>query len=577
MAKLREVPLLISIGFSSCHWCHVLSRETFDDEAAATLINERLVSIKVDREEFPEVDALYMAQARVFTEQLGWPLNVFATPEGGVFFATTYLPPVPTDAQPSFTQVVEAVSEAWASKSEELIIGSRKILEALSEPYSSTRGDPKVAILPSHENLLSVAGELVLEEDEVFGGFTGLAKFPTVPALTFLSEQARAGNEGAMKFTSKTLDVYADSALRDSVDGGFFRYCSKSDFSEPHYERMLYDNAGLLYLYSRHGDSDRAGQLVEFLSSVLLVRGGLGSSQNSESRVDSLLVEGAYYRSSLPERNKLPTPSVDQKVLSGWNGLALSALAEAHIAKIGGSPGLLGERIAKELIRGHVREDGSLIRFSVGGKSSDAPATLEDYGGLSLGLIELGIAIANPQLILKALSLLNFVDGRETLLGRDSVMADRSLYPMQSIEESAVPSGVALFSRALHLASLLTGEKSYKERAQTLIEPFAEQALAIPISSGGVLTSLMYLVSVTQELIVISDHDSEMSDYAIKKRSSSCFVICLTGNQAAAFSDAGIELLRGRENGSTPTAYVCEKGICEKPIYSVEALKLKLE
>ena len=202
-ARVRKVPLLISIGFSSCHWCHVMSRETFDNEAAAALINDRLVSIKVDREEYPEIDALYMAQARVFTDQLGWPLNVFTTPEGGAFFATTYSPPAPTDGQPSFLQVVEAVSQAWNSDSDGLVMYSRKILKALSETNTSVISDSHSASFPSLEDLASAADVLIEEEDQNFGGFAGAAKFPMVPALTFLSEQGRSGNVKAKKFVER--------------------------------------------------------------------------------------------------------------------------------------------------------------------------------------------------------------------------------------------------------------------------------------------------------------------------------------------------------------------------------------
>ena len=576
-ARLRKVPLLISIGFSSCHWCHVMSRETFDNKAAAALINDRLVSIKVDREEYPEVDALYMAQARVFTDQLGWPLNVFATTEGGVFFATTYSPPVPTDERPSFVQVVEAVSKAWNSDSAGLTKYSRRILKALSETKTSIAFDSHSASFPSSEKLASIADALVEEEDQDFGGFAGVAKFPTVPALTFLSDQGRSGNAMSKKFVGRTLEAYARSGLRDPIDGGFFRYCSKYDFSEPHYERMLYDNAGLLSLYSRHGDTVRAGQLVEFMRSVLLVSGGLGSSQNSESSVDGKVSEGGYYRSSLSEREKLPAPLVDSKVLSGWNGLALSALAEAHIAKVPGNPGLLGEQIARELISGHIRNDGSLIRFSVDGKSSDAPATLEDYGGLSLGLVELGVAVGEPDLLLKGFSLLKFVDGKESVLGQDQLMADKNLRLLQNIEESATPSGIALLSRALHLASLLTGDETFESRARELIRPFFDQAVTNPLSSGGVLSATMYLGSRSRQVVVVSNQNSPVADYAIDRRSPTCFVICLTGKQASAFSDAGIALLRGREDGTRPTVYVCDGGICKAPVYSVKALKVELE
>ena len=568
---------MISIGYSTCHWCHVMSRESFDDEATADILNQKVVSIKVDREEHPEVDSLYMAQAQAFTDHLGWPLTIFATPEGAAFYAQTYLPPEPRAGQPSLLQVVDAVSTAWREKRDEVLQSSRALVEALADATGALENESSNQAFPSVEQLSVIVEALVAQEDTEFGGFGGAPKFPTSPALSFLQGEGFAGHELAAECVSRTLSTYAGSDLRDSLEGGFFRYSTMRDFSEPHYERMLYDNAGLLSLYSREGDLDTASGIVEFLRSTLLVEGGFGSAQDSESIIQGESSEGGYYALDATARLQLTPPAVDDKVITGWNGMALSALAHAHLAGVPGDPGALGSSVATMLLENHVREDGTLIRLSKGGIPSSAPATLEDYGGLSLGLLELGMALGDARFVGEAFRLLDSLQGKEHSLGVDDVMRDNGLSVRPDIQEGASPSGIAMTAQALLLAATLRGTRAGEERARALLAPHVSQAMLTPLGAGGILQALSSLARDHREVIVISDAPTELAEVARRNRVPGMLVLCLSPEQAGSFLEVGVELLEGRTEAASPIAYVCHRGACLLPVTTEEALEAQLQ
>jgi len=575
-ASSRDCPVMISIGYSTCHWCHVMSRESFDNPLTAEFLNQKLVCIKVDREEHPEVDALYMAQAQAFTDHLGWPLTVFATPEGAAFYAQTYLPPEPRAGQPSLTQVVEAVTTAWREKRDEVLQSSRALVGALADAADALASEKPGNILPPVEQLAIIADALVAQEDTEFGGFGGAPKFPVSPALSFLQGEGASGHAPAAELVSRTLATYAGSDLRDPVEGGFFRYSTMRDFSDPHYERMLYDNAGLLSLYSRDGDVKTASGIVEFLRTTLLVEGGFGSAQDSESIIEGHPSEGGYYLLDAKGRKALTPPAVDDKVITGWNGLALRGLADAHRAGVAGNPGALGHQVATWLLANHVRDDGSLIRLSRKGTPGGAPATLEDYGALCLGLLELGTALGEARFLAEAFRLLESIAGAEHTLGQDEVMRQKGFTPRPDIQEGASPSGVALLAQALLLAATLRGDYELRDRAQTALGPHVSQALMTPLGAGGVLGALATLAREEREIIIVSNQPTEMTAVALGYQTPGTVIVSVTGDQAQQMVDGGVEILRGRTDGSTPTAYVCHRGVCQLPVNTAEDLLAQL-
>ncbi|MGB4137924.1 MAG: DUF255 domain-containing protein, partial [Microbacterium sp.] len=316
-AVRRDVPVLISIGYSTCHWCHVMARESFSDPETAAIVNAGFVAIKVDREEHPEVDAAYLAAASAFTQNLGWPLTVFATPGGRTFHAGTYFPPVPRGGMPSFRQVLAAVQDAWGERRAQVDEQADAVASVLAGVT------PEPSPVPSVEQLAEAAAQVAAREDRTHGGFGGAPKFPV--ATTLLSLQAL----GLPEVVERALAAMAASELRDE-DGGFFRYATQRDWTVPHYERMLTDNAQLMDVALVAGRDDIVRGVARFLLGVLRQEGGgFGAAQDSESWIDGERSEGGYYRRAIAERAGLERPAVDGKVVTGWNGLAIGALARA--------------------------------------------------------------------------------------------------------------------------------------------------------------------------------------------------------------------------------------------------------
>jgi len=303
-ARRRDVPLLISIGYSTCHWCHVMARESFADPATAARINEGFVAVKVDREEHPQVDGAYMAAASAFTQNLGWPLTVFATPRGRTFFAGTYWPPEARPPMPAFRDVLTAVGEAWALRRVQAEESADAVTDALTRAAEATPSE-----LPDVVAIATAAESIAQREDQQFGGFGGAPKFPVATTLRFLQHPlVREGAPEAGASAERALAAMTRSDLRDA-DGGFFRYATQRDWTVPHYERMLTDNAQLLDVARDAGEEDLVRGIVSFLTGVLQRDGGgFGAAQDSESWVEGARSEGGYYRRALPERAGLAPP-----------------------------------------------------------------------------------------------------------------------------------------------------------------------------------------------------------------------------------------------------------------------------
>lgn len=590
-AERRDVPVLVSIGYSTCHWCHVMARESFSDPVLAAYLNDNFVAIKVDREEHAEVDSTYLAAASAFTPNLGWPLNVFVTPAGRAFFAGTYWPPTAVGQHPAFRQVLESVADAWLTRREQVETSGSAIAQALAQ----SRGVESELVA----DFAPVIDALAAAEDLEHGGFGDAPKFPVTPVLRFLLDRgARSAEHSpeAAGLADRTLTAMAASALRDPVDGGFFRYSTQADWSDPHYERMLYDNAQLLAAYALADSAKVATGVAEFLrDKLLLPSGAFASGLDSESTVDGKRVEGFYYSLDAASRARVEAPPRDDKILTGWNGLAIEALALAG-ARHGNAEWIaLARGAADFLLAEHVGVGGAgdagkrLVRTSIDGILSEAAATLEDSGMLAQGLLELSIATGEVRYALAARDL---IDGALAAGaagsgsspfglpgGSDSVLAAQGLSTEADISDGAHPSGLSAMAAAAHTLFALTGDAQYRDAAEASMKLVGQLAAQQPISFGTALTLMSELGAPLRQLVVVTGDEAgdELTILARKLHRAGGIGVAVSQTQADAFAASGFELFAARTaTDGAPTAYLCEEFVCRLPLTDAAALEALL-
>ncbi|MET7650718.1 thioredoxin domain-containing protein [Streptomyces sp. NPDC005486] len=450
-ARRRGVPVLLSVGYSSCHWCHVMAHESFEDQETADHLNEHFVSVKVDREERPDVDAVYMEAVQAATGQGGWPMTVFLTPEAEPFYFGTYFPPAPRQGMPSFRQVLEGVRQAWTERRDEVAEVAGKIVRDLAGREISY-GDSQA---PGEQELSQALLGLTREYDPQRGGFGGAPKFPPSMVIEFLlRHHARTGAEGALQMARDTCERMARGGIYDQLGGGFARYSVDRDWIVPHFEKMLYDNALLCRVYAHlwRSTGSELARRVALETADFMVRelrteqGGFASALDADSDDGSgRHVEGVYYvwtpeqltevlgpqdaelavrffgvtdegtfehgssvlqlpqqeevfdaeriagikERLLTERGGRPAPGRDDKVVAAWNGLAIAALAEtgAYFDR----PDLVEAAVgaADLLVRLHLDDQARISRTSKDGQVGANAGVLEDYADVAEGFLAL--------------------------------------------------------------------------------------------------------------------------------------------------------------------------------------------
>ncbi len=556
-AARRDVPIMISIGYSTCHWCHVMARESFADAETAARINEGFVAVKVDREEHPDVDGAYMAAASAFTQNLGWPLTVFATPRGRTFYAGTYWPPQARPPMPGFRDVLAAVREAWTVRRTEVEESAEAVTAALTKAAEATPAD-----LPGASEIAAAAQRIAEREDRTYGGFGGAPKFPVATTLAFLQTPlVRREAEAAAAAAERALASMASSALRDE-DGGFFRYATQRDWTVPHYERMLTDNAQLLEVALDADDVSTARGVAAFLNGTLRREGGgFGAAQDSESWIDGERSEGGFYRRAVAERSELEPPAVDGKVITAWNALAIRALARAGAA-LGEVAWIdAAEEAARTVLRLNRDEQGVLVRSSLDGVASSAVATTADVALLADAFFALAASTGDPAWATRGRDLLDLaVAGVDA----DPLLTAHGIAVSPDETDGDLPSGAAALAAAALTAWRLGAGERYREAAAVTVRAHAAAALAQPFAHGSLLQVAAGLVDAPRQIVVVTgDATAALADAV--RRADADVIAVVSPSQARAWEEAGFELFAGKGD-AVDLAFDCRSFVCRLPV-----------
>jgi uncharacterized protein YyaL (SSP411 family) len=582
-ARAEGKPLLVSIGYSACHWCHVMERESFDDEATAALMNELFVNVKVDREERPDVDAVYMDAVVALTGQGGWPLTVFLTPDGEPFYGGTYFPPEPRHGLPSFQQVLRAVADTYRERPDDVAAQAEALVGALRRS-----GETGPSNEPLTEALLAEAERGLLSQlDPRWGGFGHAPKFPPASALEFLLRR------GALDAVRLTLDGMAAGGMYDLVGGGFHRYSVDGQWLVPHFEKMLYDNALLVppYLHAWLVTGEEryrvvAEQTLDYmLRELRLPDGGFASAQDADTDgVEGLTYswtaeEGApaellqpfedgrsIIRGELDEetrarllatREQRPQPALDDKVIASWNGLALAALAEGarrlERSDLLAAAVELGELLAVEPLWRTIRDGRA--RF---------PAYLDDYANVAHGLYELHVATGDLRWLresrrvgLRAVEL--FGDPERGGFFLTPSDGEKLVARQKTFDDNPTPAGSSMLAFVLLRLARIWGDGELERLAVGALRLVRDLLPRAPSAFGWALCALDLYLSPPRELAIVGDADSEIARAALSG---------FDPNAVVAFGPADdVPLLEGKTPvDGTPAIYVCERFACRAPV-----------
>jgi uncharacterized protein YyaL (SSP411 family) len=623
-ARRRDVPILLSVGYAACHWCHVMAHESFENADVAALMNEYFVSVKVDREERPDVDAVYMDATTALTGQGGWPMTCLLDHDGAPFFAGTYFP------REQFTRLLAAVTEAWQQDRDGVRAAGQRVVEALAEvSVPGASGAP----VPSEDDLDRTVETLARQFDQVHGGFGRAPKFPPSMVLEFLLRQhERRRDPDALAMCAHTLEAMARGGMYDQLGGGFARYSVDEAWVVPHFEKMLYDNALLLRAYL-HGwrlsgaplarrtavetaefllrdlrtpqggfasalDADTDG--VEGLTYVWTpaqLREVLGPDADEAAALFAVTEDGTFEHGAstlqLPSdasvatrwedlrtrlfaaRSLRPQPARDDKVVTAWNGLAITALAEAGVLL--DEPRYLAAAIeCAQLLLDLHRVDGRLRRTSRDGTVGSAAGVLEDYGDLADGLLVLHQATGDVRWLDAAGELLDVAlehfgaaaggfydtaDDAESLVRRPRDPTD-----------NATPSGASALITALIAFSALTGSARHRTAAEAALGQVSEVATTQPRFFGWALAAVEALVDGPVQVAVVGEPEGgPLTSTAWRLRPPGAVVV------SAAPDAPGIPLLGNRPLvDDKPAAYVCRGMVCDLPVSDVADLERQL-
>ena len=628
VAKELDRPILLSVGYASCHWCHVMAHESFEDPATAQFMNDHFVNVKVDREERPDVDAVYMRATQAMTGHGGWPMTCVLTPTGHPFFAGTYFPPEPRQGAPAFTQVLQALADAWTNRRDEILQVCRDVLDHLSAVADVSGSGLGAAELDA------AVAELARSFDAEAGGFGGSPKFPPSMVLELLlRHEDRTGSAESLAMVTATCEAMARGGMYDQVGGGFARYSVDRFWRVPHFEKMLYDNALLLRVYLhwwRRTGSPLARRVVmetaEFLLRELRTpEGGFASGLDADSPdAVGTVHEGSFYvwnpnqlmqalgtsdatyaigllgvtgggtfergfstlqlqedpddperwasiRARLAEaREQRVRPGRDDKVVASWNGLTVTALAEAGVLLE--EPAWVEAAVAagELLVRVHGTDGDAFVRTSRDGVAGSNRAVLDDHGAVAEAFLALLGATGDAVWLDRARVLLDralthfaaddggffdTADDAESLIVRPRDDAD-----------NAYPSGASALVHPLVAFAALTGEHAYRDAAERAVAATSRLATEAPRFAGWTLAAAEAMVAGPLEVAVVGEVGGPLHRAALALTSPGAVVVAgAPGLQVPLFEQR--DLVDGR-----PAAYVCQHFVCRRPVTEVSEL-----
>ncbi len=612
-AREEDRAVLVSIGYSACHWCHVMERESFENDEIAALMNERFVCIKVDREEHPDVDAIYMDATQAMTGAGGWPLNAFLTPDAIPFWCGTYFPPEPRQGMPSWPNVLQAIGAAWDEQREEIRGQAGAIVERLRG--AAALKPPEAEIDPG--SLDAAVGALRKLYDAEYGGFGRAPKFPPASVIEFLL------GRGEREMALHTLRRMASGGMYDQIGGGFARYSVDRTWLVPHFEKMLYDNALLARAYL-HAWQVTGEPLFErvcretldwALAELRQEEGAFASALDADSEgvegkfyvwtVDQVrevlgdladeaiehfgMTEGGNFEGANipvratpgpPHRDALRSklyearaqrvwPGLDDKRLTSWNALMISALADAAAAFDDDRYRDAAVQCADFLVTRMRDEDGRLLRTYNRGQAR-LRAVLEDHAFLLDALLTLYEATFDPRWFAEARALADtilerFPDRENGGFFSTAEDHEQLITRRKEIEDNPIPAGQSAAALALLRLAALTGEYRYEEAALGAIRLLHTIAPQHPQAFGHLLQAIDFHVSPVREVALVGP-DREPLERVVRSQFRPHIVVA--GGEAD-----GVPLLEGREPvDGRAAAYVCERFMCQRPVTEPDEL-----
>ena len=644
LAAATDRPVLLSIGYAACHWCHVMAHESFEDETTARIMNELFVNIKVDREERPDIDSIYMQAVQAISGRGGWPMTMFLTPEGATFYGGTYYPPEDRSGMPSFRRVLFSVSDSWKHRRDEVLRGAASLRDIYAAAEGPSSAGPPLTALTLGETVRTVRNWY----DQKAGGFGSAPKFPQAMVLdALLRHWARTGDTETLRLVRFSFAKMAGGGLYDQLGGGFHRYTVDAAWLVPHFEKMLYDNAFLarlaVHLWQATGDADARRVALEtfdwarremrdpaggwcssldadseghegtfYLWSLAALRAvagddapiaeahwGVTAGGNFEGanilNVAVPLVEAAA-RCGLSEseavaalararaklfaaRARRIRPPRDNKVLAGWNGFMLRAVAE-------GARAFFDSQLREDAVRAGRFLRDSLVRDGRAMRSWSAGRTriagfLEDQAALGLGFIALYQLTFEREWLDLAMTLAEstvewFWDDESGAFYDTARDAERLVTRPRDVTDNAIPSGTSLAVELQLLVAEYTGNVAARRRAEYVLATMSEALRRAPLAFGHLLGAADLSVHGAVEVAIAGD-PARAPFRALAEAAAQAYTpsLVLAGGEGDGVQ--GLPLLEGRTApAGGALAFVCERYTCELPITDPDALGARL-